>query len=53
MLGRLIYKWEERLNARDRHKRVSLPFDWGLEYLGIEPSADPVNATRQLQRQSP
>ncbi len=44
MLGRLIYKWEERLNARDRDQRVSLPFDWGLEYLGIEPSADPVNA---------
>jgi hypothetical protein len=44
MLGRLIYKWEERINARDRHRRISLPFDWGLEYVGIEPSADPVNA---------
>jgi hypothetical protein len=44
VLGRLIYKWEERLNARDRTQRVSLPFEWGLEYLGIESSADPVSA---------
>jgi hypothetical protein len=36
MIKRLIHKWEERLMRRDTN-RVTRPFDWGLEFLGLGP----------------
>lgn len=38
--ARWIHRWEERL-ARTENNRVVRPFEWGLEWLGLEAGASP------------
>jgi hypothetical protein len=40
LYSRLIGAWESRLANADRN-RVAQPFDWGLDWLGLGPSAVP------------
>jgi hypothetical protein len=49
MLRRLMHGLERRLHARDLALRVSRPFEWGLEHLGLtRQSADPRAALEQF-----
>jgi len=45
MFRRLIENRERAHHARDNNRRV-LPFEWGLEHIGIAPTADPESALR-------
>lgn len=38
MIKRLIHKWEDRLMRRDTN-RVTRPFEWGVEFLGLDEDA--------------
>lgn len=50
LYGRWISAWEERLAQKDRQRRV-LPFEWGLEWLGLSgDGTDPLTALRQWSR---
>jgi hypothetical protein len=49
MLRQLMHGLERRLHARDLALRVSRPFEWGLEHLGLtRQSADPRTAYEQF-----
>jgi hypothetical protein len=40
VIGPLVRAWERRLAAVDTN-RVVLPFEWGVDWLGLTPSVDP------------
>jgi pimeloyl-ACP methyl ester carboxylesterase len=46
MLRRFIENRERAHHARDNNRRA-LPFEWGLEHLGIPPSTDPESSLQQ------
>jgi hypothetical protein len=49
MIGALFDIWERRLASVDTD-RVVRPFDWGLEWLGLEGATDPLEAVLQWSR---
>src|SRR5688572_7339019 len=46
MLRRFIESRERAHHARDNDRR-SLPFEWGLEHVGLQPSHDPESSLRE------
>lgn len=40
MIGRLVHAWERRLAAVDTNRRVR-PFEWGLDWLDVQPGRRP------------
>jgi len=51
MLQRFIEYRERAHHARDNN-RCALPFEWGLEHLGLSPSADPVSSVEKYARRA-
>ncbi len=50
LYGRWITAWEERLARQDRQRRV-LPFEWGLDWLGLSADgSDPLTVLKEWSR---
>jgi hypothetical protein len=45
VIARAFHAWERRLASVDTN-RVVRPFDWGLEWIGVPPSPDPLSAVQ-------
>src|SRR5262249_4178229 len=45
VIRRFFHSWERRLASVDTN-RVVRPFEWGEDWLGLAPSADPASAMR-------
>lgn len=43
MIARTFHAWERRLASVDQNRLVR-PFEWGLDWLGLDPSPDPAGA---------
>lgn len=46
LLEKIMHAWEERLSRKDRN-RVTHPFDWGFEFLGLPSQEDAREAIRR------
>jgi len=51
MFRRFIENRERAHHARDSNRRT-LPFEWGLEHLGLPPTNDPESAIREYSQQA-
>lgn len=51
MIARGFHAWERRLASVDSN-RVVRPFDWGLDWLGVEPASDPAPAVASWAREA-
>jgi dienelactone hydrolase len=45
VIARFFHRWERRLASADSN-RVVRPFDWGLDWLGVEAHGDPAHQAR-------
>ncbi|MEO7191301.1 MAG: abhydrolase domain-containing 18 [Vicinamibacterales bacterium] len=51
MIGSLFNIWERRLASVDTD-RVVRPFDWGLDWLGLQPAGDPASTLLAWSKQA-
>jgi len=51
VIARAFHAWERRLASVDTN-RVVRPFEWGLDWIGLEPTADPAAALAAWARET-